>query len=183
MFLDSPTDVADAVARDGLRHGVLQAFLGHLQQTAHFGKDLAHHKGVGTVPVVAFHQHPAVDGHDVPLLQWVVIGNPVDHMVVHGGAERSGEPVVSLEPRLGAVIPDEGFRCLIQPQGGYPGANQLGHFGQGSTDKQRTRSEKLDFGFGANLYPSSGHSDQPAIPLTLVPCRPRSFPDSIRESY
>ena len=50
-----------------------------------------------------------------------------------------------------------------------PGANQLGHFGQGSTDKQRTRSEKLDFGFGANLYPSSSHSDQPAIPLTLVP--------------
>ena len=169
VFLNRPADVADAVARDGFCHSVLQAFLGHLQQLAHFGLDLAHHEGVGAVPVVAFHQHPAVDGHDVPLLQWVVIGNPVDHVVVHGGAERRGEPVVSFESRLCAVIPDEGFRDPIQLQGGDPGANQLGHFGQGSTDKQRTCSEKLDFGFGANLYPSSCHSDQPAIPLTLVP--------------
>ena len=98
-----------------------------------------------------------------------MVGNSVDHVVVHGGAERGGESVVSFESRHCAVIPDERFRHLIQFRGGHPGLDQLGHFGQGSTDKQRTCSEKLDFGFGANLYPSSCHSDQPAIPLTLVP--------------
>ena len=67
------------------------------------------------------------------------------------------------------MIPNKRFCNLIQILGGNTGANQLGYFSQGSTDKQRTRAEKLDFGFGANLYPSSRHSNQPAIPLTLVP--------------
>jgi hypothetical protein len=59
----------------------------------------------------------------------------MNHMVIHGSTERCWKPIVSFESRHSAVIADEGFSNPIQILSGNTGADQLGHFGQGSTDK------------------------------------------------
>ena len=70
----------------------------------------------------AVEDQPAVERHEVAVLDHQRAGNAVDDLVVDRDAQRVGESLVPEEARDAVVIPDERLRLAVEIEGRDPGA-------------------------------------------------------------
>ncbi len=87
----------------------------------------------------------AVDGDDVALLEDVLGGDAVHHLVVDGGAEGAREAVVALEAGRGALLADVGLGDLVELQEAHAGPGGAGGQTQGVGGDAAGLAHLVDF--------------------------------------
>jgi hypothetical protein len=137
MALDGITDVAYAMASHRGLDTPVQGLLGGLEQKLDFWTDLAYTEGVAGVAIVAVEEGATVDGDDVTVAQYGLLGRYAvyDH-IVHGGADtpREGTSIgvrKTFEGRFCAVVANEFLGETIELSGCHSWPYGLAYFGQG----------------------------------------------------
>ena len=100
-----------------LSEAPVQRLLGHAQQvgrTLGDPPDGHRHRRVAEETV---EQHPQVDRDDVPFAQLATRRDAVNHLFVDRRANRGGVPMVPLERRFAAVVPQAALRMGIEVGG------------------------------------------------------------------
>ena len=128
--LYGPGNVADAIPGPGKLEPFKEAFPGDPDQLLHRGVHLPDQEGAGGVPVKPIQLGAYVHADDVSLLEPVMARDPVDHLLVHRGADALWVSVIMEEGRGGALAADVFLRSPVQLQGAYPGFRQPAHQGQ-----------------------------------------------------
>jgi hypothetical protein len=151
-----------------LSDGRRQRRIGGIDEPLRLRRDGADAHREGGVAVPTIDDRPTVDRQHVPLRQRSLVGDPVDHLVVHRRADHRREAVVAQEVGVCATPCEHLAADRIERERGDPwlrgGADRQVHLGDhtaGSAHLAQLTSRPARNGATTETRPASRRHDQP----------------------
>ena len=113
--LNRASDITQVISGNGFIDAGLKAIARDLAELANVRGDFSNVKRPGVIPYPTVHDSARVNGDDITIAKnHIGVGNPMDHRVVNGSANRSGESTVAFECRNASIHSNYLLRKLIE---------------------------------------------------------------------